>query len=69
MPVCLWEMAKILNSGRMVGDVSFRDRFHRLFELSLLKDQYVFGMHLLGWRNEGGLGVGGVGYSRGRRRW
>jgi len=31
-----------------VGDVSFRDRFHRLFELSLLKDQSVFGMHLLG---------------------
>ena len=52
-----------------MGGVPFRDRFHRLFELSLLKGESVFEMHSLGWGIEGGLGGGGVGYSRGRRRW
>lgn len=33
--------------------MSFRDRFPRLFELSLLKDASVFDMHLLWWGMEG----------------
>jgi len=55
------------NVSRVVGDgkntlfwtdvwvdgVSFRDRFTRLFELSLLKGESVFGMHSLGWGIEG----------------
>jgi len=36
-----------------VGGVSFRDRFSRLFELSLLEGVSVFDMHLLGWEMEG----------------
>jgi len=32
-----------------VDGVSFRDRFPRLFELSLFKGESVFGMHSLGW--------------------
>jgi len=31
-----------------VGGVSFRDRFNRLYELSVLKGESVFNMHLLG---------------------
>jgi len=36
-----------------VGGVSFRDRFSRLFELSMFKGESVFDMCLLGWDNEG----------------
>jgi hypothetical protein len=36
-----------------VGGVSFRDRFHRLFELSMLKNESVFAMHALGWGRDG----------------
>ena len=31
-----------------MGGVSFSVRFNRLFELSLLKSESVFGMHMLG---------------------
>jgi hypothetical protein len=34
--------------------VSFRDRFTRLYELSLLKSESVRSMHLLGWGSGGG---------------
>jgi hypothetical protein len=37
-----------------VGGMSLRDRFSRLFDLSLLKEESVFGMHFLGWGIEGG---------------
>jgi len=37
-----------------VGGVSLRDRFNRLFELSLLKGESIFDMHALGWGSEGG---------------
>jgi len=33
--------------------VFFRDRFNRLFDLSLLKGELVFDMHALGWGIEG----------------
>ena len=36
-----------------VGGIAFRDRFNRLFELSLLKEESIFGMHSLGWGSEG----------------
>ena len=32
-----------------LGGMSFRDRFTRLFELSLLKGESISGMHALGW--------------------
>ena len=35
------------------GEVSFSVRFNRLFELSLLKSELVFDMHMLGWGLEG----------------
>jgi len=41
-------------SNVWVSGLPFRDRFHRLFELLLLKGESVFGMHLLGWGNDGG---------------
>jgi len=37
-----------------VGGVSLRDRFTRLFELSLLKGESIHGMHALRWGNDGG---------------
>ena len=36
-----------------LGGMSFRDRFTRLFELSLLKRESISGMHALGWGIEG----------------
>ena len=37
-----------------VGGMSLRERFTRLYELSVLKSEYVFNMHLLRWGSEGG---------------
>jgi len=34
--------------------MTFRDRFNRLFELSLLKEETIFGVHSLGWGVDGG---------------
>ena len=31
------------------GGIAFRDRYNRLFELSLLKEETIFGMFSLGW--------------------
>ncbi|KEH28085.1 hypothetical protein MTR_5g464500 [Medicago truncatula] len=39
-------------SNVWVGGVFFRDRFSRLFELSMLKGESVFDMCQLGWENE-----------------
>ena len=50
-----------------VGGMSFRDLFNRLYELLVLKSESVFNMHSLGWGIEGGLGVGGVDCSPGKR--
>ena len=36
-----------------VGGVSFSDRFNRLFELSMPKNESVFSMHTLGWGIDG----------------
>jgi len=36
-----------------VGGVSLRDRFNRLYDLSMLKEKSVFSMCTLGWGNEG----------------
>jgi len=36
------------------GGVSFRDRFSRLYDLSVFKGEYVFDMSQLGWGVEGG---------------
>lgn len=36
-----------------VGGVAFRERFRRLFDLSLLKEVFVFDMCQLGWGGEG----------------
>ena len=36
-----------------VGGMVFRDRYNRLFELSLLKEETTFGMFSLGWGIEG----------------
>ena len=35
------------------GGVSLRDRFHKLYELSMLKGESVFAMCTLGWGNDG----------------
>jgi hypothetical protein len=37
-----------------VGGMSFRDRFTRLYDLSMLKSESVFNMNLLGWGDGGG---------------
>jgi len=52
-----------------VGGVALRDMFSRLFDLSLLKEVYVFDMCQLGWGRRVRLGSGGGGCLRGRRRW
>jgi len=36
-----------------IGGMSFRERFSRLYDLSLLKDKSVFDMCQLGWGDEG----------------
>jgi hypothetical protein len=36
-----------------VGEVSLRDRYNRLYELSMLKGESVFDMSTLGWGLEG----------------
>jgi len=36
-----------------VGGVSLRDKFNRLYDLSMLKGELVFAMCTLGWGNEG----------------
>jgi hypothetical protein len=36
-----------------VGGMTFRDRYNRLFELSLTKEESIFGMYSLGWGIEG----------------
>jgi len=51
------------------GRVSFRVRFSRLFELSVLKEESVLEMSQLGWGRVVRRGDGGGGCSCGRRRW
>jgi len=54
-------VSRVLGNGKntwfwsevWVGEVSLRDRFPRLFELSLFKDMSVFDMCHLGWGVEG----------------
>jgi len=71
-------VSRVIGSGKntlfwlevWVGEVSLRDRFPRLFDLSLFKDLSVFDMCQLGWGWRVRLGRGGGGFWRGkRRRW
>jgi len=51
-----------------MAEVSIRDRFPRLFDLSLFQDLSVFDMCQLGWGWGVRLGRGGGGFLRGKRR-
>jgi len=69
-------VSRVVGNGKLtmfwsdvwVGGVAFRERFSRLFDLSLFKELSVFDMCQLGWGRVVRLGSGGGGCLRGRRR-
>ena len=66
MSVDWWGMGNILIFGRMCG-VSVKERFSRLFELSVSKWVSVFNMFQLGGGRTERCGSGGGGCLRGKR--
>jgi len=64
-------MGIILYFGRMsgVGEVSFRVRYPRLFDLSMYKEESVSRMCQLGWGRRVRRGAGGGGCLHEKRSW